>query len=170
MDRLRAHHRLPRFILAFSLAWPSWLAGAVAAAPRASDGVQAEPAIAAPARGTADPAPNPPAAPTDARIKLVLRASGLTRPVFVTSARDGSGRLFIVEQTGRIKILKSGHVLKTPFLNLAGKVSGGNEQGLLGLAFHPDFKANRKLYVNYTDLNGETVILEYRASTSNPNV
>jgi glucose/arabinose dehydrogenase len=109
------------------------------------------------------------AAPSDAHIKLTLRASGLTKPVFVTSAHDGSGRLFIVEQTGRIKIY-DGHVRSTPFLNLAGKVTGGNEQGLLGLAFHPNFKANRKLYVNFTNLNGTTVIREYRVSASNPNV
>jgi glucose/arabinose dehydrogenase len=109
------------------------------------------------------------AAPSDARIKLTLRASGLTKPVFVTSAHDGSGRLFIVEQTGRIKIY-DGHVHATPFLNLAGKVTTGGEQGLLGLAFHPNFKTNRKLYVNFTNLNGTTVIREYRVSASNPNV
>jgi glucose/arabinose dehydrogenase len=109
------------------------------------------------------------AAPSDAHIKLTLRASGLTKPVFVTSAHDGSGRLFIVEQTGRIKIY-DGHVHATPFLNLAGKVTTGGEQGLLGLAFHPNFKTNRKLYVNFTNLNGTTVIREYRVSASNPNV
>jgi glucose/arabinose dehydrogenase len=110
------------------------------------------------------------AAPGDANIKLTLRASGLSKPVYMTSARDGTGRMFIVEQTGKIKILKSGHVLATPFLNLTGKVSGGSEQGLLGLAFHPSFKTNRKLYVNFTNLDGDTVIREYKASRSNANV
>jgi len=110
------------------------------------------------------------AAPTDAKIRLALRASGLTKPVYVTSAHDSSGRLFIVEQTGRIKIYKSGKVLATPFLSIAGQVSGAQEQGLLGLAFHPSFTTNHKLYVDFTDLNGDTVIREYRVSSTNPNV
>jgi glucose/arabinose dehydrogenase len=109
-------------------------------------------------------------APTDARIRLVLRASGLSEPVFVTSAHDGTGRMFIVEQTGRIRIYKSGAILSTPFLSIGAQVSKGNEQGLLGLAFHPNFKTNRKLYVNFTDVNGNTVVREYRASSSNKNV
>ncbi len=110
------------------------------------------------------------AAPTDAHIRLSLRASGLTKPVFVTSAHDDTGRLFIVEQTGRIKIYRNGAILATPFLNIASQVSGGYEQGLLGLAFHPSFKTNHKLYVDFTDVNGNTVIREYRVSTTNSNV
>lgn len=110
------------------------------------------------------------AAPTDAHIRLALRASGLSSPVFATSARDGTGRLFIVEQTGRIRIYRNGAVLSTPFLSIASQVSGGFEQGLLGLAFHPSFKTNHKLYVDFTDLNGDTVIREYRVSSTNSNV
>jgi glucose/arabinose dehydrogenase len=109
-------------------------------------------------------------APTDAHIRLALSISGLSKPVFATSAPDGSGRLFIVEQTGRIKIHQYGQVLATPFLSIPTQVSTGGEQGLLGLAFHPGFKTNHKLYINFTDLNGDTVIREYRTSTSNPNV
>jgi glucose/arabinose dehydrogenase len=103
------------------------------------------------------------------RIALSLRASGLTKPVFATSARDGTGRIFILEQTGRIKILKSGSVLSTPFLSLAGKVGLAFEQGLLGLAFHPGFETNRKLYVSYADLNNNIVVREYKTYVSNPN-
>jgi glucose/arabinose dehydrogenase len=110
------------------------------------------------------------AAPSDAHIKLTRIASGLSKPVFATTAPDGSGRVFIVEQTGRIRILKSGRVLSTPFLNIASSVSRGSEQGLLGLAFHPNFKSNGKLYVNFTRLDGDTVIREYRVSATNPNV
>lgn len=109
-------------------------------------------------------------APGDAHIKLTLLASGLSKPVFATSAHDGSGRIFIVEKTGRIRIYKNGHVLATPFLSLTGSVSRGDEQGLLGLAFHPRFATNRKLYVNFTNVDGDTVIREYRVSTSKPNV
>jgi glucose/arabinose dehydrogenase len=110
------------------------------------------------------------AAPTDAHIQLVLRASNLSNPVFVTSARDGTGRLFIVEQTGKIKIYVNGAVQSTPFLSIGSQVSKGYEQGLLGLAFHPNFTSNRKLYVNFTDVNGDTVVREYKASSTNPNV
>jgi glucose/arabinose dehydrogenase len=110
------------------------------------------------------------AAPTSAKIALQLRASGLSEPVYVTSARDGTGRLFIVEQTGRIKILKSGTVYTSPFLNIASQVSGAEEQGLLGLAFDPHFTSNRKLYIDFTDVNGNTVIRQYRTSSTNPNL
>jgi glucose/arabinose dehydrogenase len=110
------------------------------------------------------------AAPTDAHIKLRLIASHLSMPVYATSANDGSNRIFIVEKTGKIKILLNGVVRSTPFLNISSEVSKGSEQGLLGLAFHPGFKTNRKLYVNFTNLAGDTIIREYRVSFSNPNV
>src|SRR3954471_1628796 len=103
-------------------------------------------------------------------VKLQLRASGLSKPVLITTARDGTGRLFIVEQTGRIKVYRYGAVDSTPFLSITSQVSTGSEQGLLGLAFHPSFKTNHKLYVDFTDVNGDTVIREYRTSSSNPNV
>jgi glucose/arabinose dehydrogenase len=114
--------------------------------------------------------PAPLAAPTDARIALSRRVGGLSKPIFVTSAKDGTGRLFIVEQTGKIKIYKDGAVLATPFLSIGSQVSKGYEQGLLGLAFHPNYKTNRKLYVNFTNTAGDTIVREYRASSTNPNV
>ena len=109
------------------------------------------------------------AAPTSAKIALVKVASGLSQPVFVTSAKDGTGRLFIVEKTGRIRIYRGGSVLATPFLDLSAAVSTGGEQGLLGLAFHPAYRTNRKFYVDYTNLAGDTVIREFRVSATNPN-
>ena len=110
------------------------------------------------------------AAPGDARIKLTLLASGLSKPVYATSAHDGSRRIFIVEQTGKIKIYRDGHVRSTPFLSLSRSVSHGSEQGLLGLAFHPKFTTNRKLYVNFTNTAGDTVIREYKVSRTHRNV
>jgi glucose/arabinose dehydrogenase len=77
--------------------------------------------------------------------------------------------MFIVEQTGRIKILKKGRIKSTPFLSLAGKVSKGGEQGLLGLAFHPNYETDRKLYVYYTNRDGDSIVREYRASATNRN-
>jgi glucose/arabinose dehydrogenase len=141
-----------------ALAWP---ASAVAAPTSLDQGTPAEAA--------------PPAAvvqgnPANADIALSLRKSGLTKPVFITSARDGTGRLFIVEQTGRIKILKDGILRSTPFLSIPGKVSDGFEQGLLGLAFHPNYETNRRLYVYYTNNDWDIVVREYRASATNRNV
>src|SRR5262245_39275620 len=75
-------------------------------------------------------------------------ASGLTEPVFITNAGDGSGRIFIVEQTGQIRILKNGNLLATPFLDIHTIIkTTGSEQGLLALAFHPSYGANGKFYV-----------------------
>jgi glucose/arabinose dehydrogenase len=159
-------------ITAMGRAWPSRVAAAIALAtvvlgwPAAP--VTSTAAIAAPAAvGVGDVVA---AAPGDAHVKLTLNASGLSKPVFAIGAPDGSGRLFIVEQTGRIKIQKSGKVLATPFLNISSSVTKGSEQGLLGLAFHPGFKTNRKLYVNFTRYDGATVIREYKVSASNPNI
>ncbi|MFQ5490231.1 MAG: PQQ-dependent sugar dehydrogenase [Phycisphaerae bacterium] len=91
-------------------------------------------------------------------------ASGLDRPVFATHAPAEFGRLFIVEQAGVIKILDltSNTVLGAAFLNISSLVgSGGLEQGLLGLAFHPDYVNNGFFYVNYTNNSGNTVIARY---------
>jgi glucose/arabinose dehydrogenase len=94
-------------------------------------------------------------------------ASGLNRPIYVT-APAGDDRLFIIEQRGVIKILKDGAVLAQPFLDIdplvTGPVSGGDERGLLGLAFHPDYDVNGKFYLNYIDLSGNTEIAEFYRS------
>lgn len=84
------------------------------------------------------------------RIGVNVAASGLSSPVFVTACGDGTGRLFVVEQTGRIRIVTDGVVLSTPFLDLMGIVESGGEKGLLGLAFHPEYAENGYFYVNYT--------------------
>jgi glucose/arabinose dehydrogenase len=108
------------------------------------------------------------AAPT---AELAQVVDGLSSPVFVTNAHDGSNRLFIIEQPGRIKVLHPDSAAPSTFLNIASKVLSGGEQGLLGLAFHPQFSANRRFFVDYTrQPDGATVIAEYRASASNPDV
>jgi glucose/arabinose dehydrogenase len=111
----------------------------------------------------------PSAAQTAIALDPVL--SGLSSPVFVTNARDGTGRLFVVEQTGRVKVLQPGATTPTVFLDVSAKIVSGGERGLLGLAFHPYYKLNRRFFVNYTRAgDGATVVAEYRASASNPNV
>jgi len=95
--------------------------------------------------------------------------SGLNRPVGVVSASDGSGRLFILEQAGRILIYDGQQLLDTPFLDIRGRVgSSGSEQGLLGLAFPPDYPDSGAFYIDYTDLNGNTVVSRFQVS-SDPN-
>jgi glucose/arabinose dehydrogenase len=101
------------------------------------------------------------------QLTLTRVASGFFSPLFVTGAGDGTGRLFVVEQIGRIMVVKGGTVNATPFLDLRSKVSDGGERGLLGLAFHPQYKSNGRFFVDYTDTNGNTVIAEYDRSSTN---
>jgi glucose/arabinose dehydrogenase len=116
--------------------------------------------------GLGKTAAQPPA--VDIHVNRVV-ASGLGRPVQVTHAGDGSGRLFVVEQPGRIRIVKGGALLPVPFLDLTPLVALSSEQGLLGLAFHPQYPANGYFYVNYTRAgDGATVIARYSVSASNP--
>lgn len=98
-------------------------------------------------------------------LKPVLQ-SGLKHPVFLTQAPDETAHLFVVEQPGRIRILEGGRLLESPFLDISDRVMYGGERGLLGLAFHPEYKKNGRLFVNYTRAaDGATVIAEYRRST-----
>ena len=94
---------------------------------------------------------------------------GLDQPVGLVNAGDGSGRLFILEQAGRIRVVQNGNPSPDPFLDITSKVSCCGERGLLGLAFHPDYQQNGEFYINYTDLNGNTVIARYHVSGDDPN-
>jgi glucose/arabinose dehydrogenase len=102
-------------------------------------------------------------------IFLEARLSGLTSPVVIAHAGDGSGRLFIVEQGGTIKISLNGVFLASPFLNITSKVLFSGEEGLLGLAFPPNFASTKHFYVYYTSLTGDNVVARYGVS-SDPNV
>jgi hypothetical protein len=104
-------------------------------------------------------------------IVLETILSGLDQPVFVGNAGDGSNRLFILEQPGRIRVLQPGSTQPTTFLNITSRVLCCGEQGLLGLAFHPQFASNRRFFVNYTRAgDGATVIAEYLVSEDDANV
>jgi len=106
-----------------------------------------------------------------AAVQLEPVLTGLSRPVYVTHARDGSNRLFVVEQGGRVKVLQPGAAAPTIFLDITARVLPGGEQGLLGLAFHPSYATNRRFFVNYTrQPDGATVIAEYQTLASDPNV
>jgi glucose/arabinose dehydrogenase len=96
--------------------------------------------------------------------------SGLDIPLDIQNAGDGSGRLFIVEKRGIILILQKDQLLSQPFLDITGEVkSDGVEQGLLGLAFHPLYTQNGTFFVDYIDLNGNSVVARFHAATDNPN-
>lgn len=105
-------------------------------------------------------------------IELEEYASGLLSPVDITNA--GDDRLFVVERSGRIKIIdENAVVVSNPFLdidNLVANTSGQSERGLLGLAFHPDYINNGYFFVNYTDNSGETVLARYERDSSDPNL
>jgi glucose/arabinose dehydrogenase len=89
-------------------------------------------------------------------------------PLAITNARDGSGRLFVAEQGGKVHIVRGGSVVATPFLDISGQVSGGGEQGLLGLAFHPTFSTDHRVFVDYTNGAGDTVISSFRVDPGTP--
>jgi glucose/arabinose dehydrogenase len=100
-----------------------------------------------------------------AAVELQPVMSGLVSPVYLTHARDGSGRLFVVEQGGVIRMLGPGASIPTVFLDITARVLAGGERGLLGLAFHPQYRANGRLFVNYTRRpDGATVVAEYQVS------
>lgn len=119
-----------------------------------------------PAEANTPPATTPAPAP---EVRLEPVVSGLTPLTSVVNAGDGSGRLFITEKNGQVRVLEDGGVLSTPFLDLTGVVSGGGEQGLLGLAFHPQYADNGRFFVNYTRADGDTVVAEFSVS-DDPNV
>jgi glucose/arabinose dehydrogenase len=111
------------------------------------------------------------------QLELRQIASGLDQPIGFANAGDGSRRLFVIEQPGRIRIFDTvtQQLLPTPFLDISAAVDNqGNEQGLLGLAFHPDFENNRQFYVSYTRDPGpgldRSVLAMYRASPGNPDI
>lgn len=108
----------------------------------------------------------------DPQIIVSAFASGLNRPVYLTSPAGDNQRLFVLEQhTGRVRIVDraTGQVSPTPFLEIPN-VSRGNEQGLLGLAFAPDYLQSGRFFVNYTDAAGHTRVVGYRVSDNNPNL
>lgn len=97
-------------------------------------------------------------------VSLVCRWRGLDMPVGLYGAGDGTDRVFVVEKGGVIRLAKAGVMQSEPFLDVSGKVSGGYEQGLLGLAFPPDFGTNGWFYVDYTDAEGDVVVARYTVS------
>jgi glucose/arabinose dehydrogenase len=95
--------------------------------------------------------------------------TGLSQPVQITNAADGTNRLFIVEKTGAVKIYSAGVLLVTPFCNISPKISSDGERGLLSIAFHPNYSTNRFFYLYYTNTVGSIVVERYQTKANNAN-
>lgn len=107
------------------------------------------------------PSPTPPPTPDEPALAEV---GTFDEPLYVT-APAGDPRLFVVEKTGRVRIVAGGQIKPAPFIDLAGQVTGGSEQGLLSIAFAPDYPSSGLVYVNFTDRAGDTRVWEYRVSS-----
>jgi glucose/arabinose dehydrogenase len=146
----RGEHRLLAFLMAVSML-------AACAGPAPSGGPSAGSSGAA---GALLPLPDGPD-----RLALEPLASGLAQPIGIVAAGDGSGRLYVQEQAGRIRVIAGGSLQPGAFLDIRDRVQGGGEQGLLGLAFDPRFAANGRFYVDYTRRpDGATVISRFTAT------
>lgn len=114
-------------------------------------------------------------APDPAQYEWVEYVGGFDNPLFVGHADDGSGRLFVMEQTGFILIIEDGETLPQPFLNISTRLSddvfqgGYTERGLLGLAFHPDFENNRTFFISHTDEQGNSILARYQTMRRDAN-
>jgi len=107
--------------------------------------------------------------PDPATYQFSQVVSGLNFPISMANAGDGSGRLFVLEKKGVVAVVADGQLQAAPFLDIRDRVgSSGNEQGLLGIAFHPDFKQNGFFYVDYTNVNGNTVVSRFSADPAAP--
>lgn len=111
--------------------------------------------------------------PSNVPVTLSQVVSGLTSPVGLQAVNDGSGRLFVIEQAGDVRIIHNGVLLATPFLDIRSLVTSGGELGLVGLAFHPGYAQNGRFFVHYDRTVGsqiESVIAEYARSATDPNL
>src|SRR5262245_55578153 len=95
-----------------------------------------------------------------------LVVGGLRDPLDLQSVAGDRERLYVVEQAGRIRVVRNGQLLAAPFLDISGRISSGGERGLLGLAFHPQFATNRRFFVNYTNPQGDPPHAEFRGPSA----
>ena len=141
-----------RILLIAVVAAAAGAAALLVLAPRPGDGAGL-------ARGARTAAPG---------VALVRLAWTFDQPVYVAAPRGDTSRLFVVEKTGRIRIVKDGAVVARPFLDLSGVVASQGERGLLSVAFDPRYASNRRFYVDYTNTAGDTRVVRYTASVQDP--
>ena len=128
------------------------------------DGAPSAAAGAASASAGARAAVHPPT------VRLKKLPFTLDQPLYVTAPPGDTSRLFVVEKTGAVRIVKDGALLARPFLDISGLVSGGGEQGLLSLAFDPGYASDGRFFVDYTDVSGDTRVVRYTVSQGDPDV
>lgn len=160
--------RRPAAVLVAALALLLAACGSETSTPAASPGGPSPTGGAAEPEVSPSPSPSPsgttPARPDLASVRVGLEtvAGGFDAPLFVTTAGDGSGRLFVAEQGGRIRQVADGRAAPDPFLDISDRVRAGGEQGLLGVAFPPGFGSGRtEVYVHYSGRDGETVVSSF---------
>jgi glucose/arabinose dehydrogenase len=112
-----------------------------------------------------------PAGPASAAVSIdwVRKAGGLDRPTHVTSARDGTGRLFVAEQAGVVRVFRQGRLLRRPFLDIRGRVKDDGEGGLLSIAFHPRYRADPYVWVAYTTRGNDVRVARFKARSHRAN-
>ena len=111
-----------------------------------------------------------PAAFDPARVVITLEpfVDGLVAPLAIVNAGDGSGRLFVAEQGGKVRLVRDGRLTTAPFLDVSDEVASGGERGLLGIAFHPGFPSDPRVFVDYTDRSGNTQVSSFRVAADDP--
>ena len=102
--------------------------------------------------------------PRTVRVAFTRIASGLSSPVAIAASPDGTGRIFVAEQGGRVRLITSAGLVSTPYVDITNRVSSGGERGLLGIAFHPSFRTNGYFYLSYTDAEGDLRVSRFAAN------
>jgi glucose/arabinose dehydrogenase len=148
---------------------PAAPSGATSAAPTGA-GTESGAATASGPVGTASPASSGARSRAGVMIAANVAVQGLDDPVDVANAGDGSGRLFVLEQAGVIRVIRDGASLERPFLDIRERIASGGERGLLGLAFHPDYPSDPRFFVDYTDVDGDTVVASFVVDAAAPDV
>jgi glucose/arabinose dehydrogenase len=159
------HRRHPRPTREFATALAVLMLVACSSPPRSPLASPSSPGTASPSAVAASSSPSPSYLPLEA-VRLEAVASGLSSPIGIANAGDGSGRLFVNEQGGRIRVVEAdGTLREADFVDLSDRILAGGERGLLGVAFHPDFATNGRVFVHYSRAgDGATVISELTAS------
>lgn len=165
-------------IVAFAFAIVVVSCGSDGGGPSSEDGKSPSPAPSAEPGPEPTPAPppdpEPTAEPTPAEgppaLRLRLAVTGLTQPVYAVSPPGDRSRLFVVEQGGTLRVVVDGSLQDAPFLDISDRTESRGEQGFLGIAFDPEYSESGRFWVNYTDLDGHTVVAEYARSAGDPNL
>lgn len=118
----------------------------------------------APATGSAGAAFDP----GGIAVSLMPYVKGLDAPLAIVNAGDGSGRLFVAEQGGEIRVIRDGKLASIPFLDIADEITSGGERGLLGVAFAPGYPDDPRVFVDYTDQKGDTQVSSFTVSSDDP--